>query len=331
MYNSEGCEFTKTLVLYIINTGLRMFISVVLPIYNEEESIAPLIEGVVKVLETIGETYEIICIDDGSTDDTHKNLLKAKESHDCMTIIRFRKNFGKSPGLDAGFKEAKGDIIATMDADLQDDPNGIIPALEKLNEGYDMVSGWKEERHDPIGKTIPSKLFNFVVAKTFGLKLHDFNCGFKVYKKDVVKELNIYGEHHRFIPIIAYNMGFKVTELPVVHHSRKFGKSKFGIERFLSGFFDFITIFFISEYSSKPLHFIGGFGLLMGFLGSLSVFYLELNKFIYGISIGRRPLLIFGVFAIILGIQLIIFGLLAEMIANASRHSKQYYIKETIK
>ncbi|MDO8682776.1 MAG: glycosyltransferase family 2 protein [Armatimonadota bacterium] len=293
-------------------------ISVVIPAYNEADSLEPLYDELIRVLTETGLPFDIIFVDDGSYDDTHLVLKQIRERDSRVKELRMRRNFGKAAALSEGFKEAKGSVIFTMDADLQDDPSEIPNFLAKLNEGYDLVSGWKFHRLDPIGKTLPSKLFNKVAAMTTGVRLHDFNCGFKVYRREVLEHVSVYGELHRYIPALAFGNGFMVGEIKVNHRPRKFGKSKYGIARFTRGFLDLLTVLFITRYTKKPLHLFGSLGLMLLSAGFLINAYLAVI-WLMGESIGRRPLLILGVLLMILGIQSISTGLLGEMIVHVQR------------
>ncbi len=307
-------------------------ISVVIPCYNEFESINPLYEKLLPVLEKTGGAFEILYIDDGSSDGTFEKLSELHEKDKRCKVVKFRGNFGKSAALQAGFSEALGEVVITMDADLQDDPEEIPAFLKMIDQGYDMVSGWKKIRHDPAEKRLPSKLFNFMTSRLSGLKLHDFNCGFKAYKKEVLGEIDIYGEMHRFIPVLAYKKGFKVGELTVRHHKREFGKSKYGIERYLRGATDLITILFLTKYLKRPAHFFGGSGLLVSGTGVLINLYLSVLWFAGQRPIGNRPLFFLGILLVITGVQLFSIGLLGEMLVKArARADKEYSIETCLK
>jgi glycosyltransferase involved in cell wall biosynthesis len=288
-------------------------ISLVIPIHNEEQSLEMLHQRITTVVEGLTDHYEILFINDGSTDGSASVLERLWRSDKHVKVLQLRRNFGKAAALAVGFEEAKGDIVITMDADLQDDPEEIPRLVACLRDGYDVVSGWKQDRQDPPSKTLPSRLFNWVVSRTTGLKLHDFNCGFKAYRREVVKNVRLYGELHRFIPALAHGQGFRVTELPVKHHPRRFGKSKYGIERLLRGFFDLMTVLFLTRYLKKPLHLFGSIGLLVFVVGMIINFYLVWLK-IQGQSIGTRPLLSLGVLMVLVGIQLFCTGLIAELL-----------------
>ncbi len=306
-----------------------MDISVVIPLLNEEVSLPELTEKILEQFNSLGKECEIIFIDDGSTDASFNVLMQLKEKYPIIRIIQFRKNFGKSAALSEGFKKADGDIVITMDADLQDDPAEIPNLVAKLDDGYDLVSGWKKERHDPIGKTIPSKLFNFTTRKLTGIKIHDFNCGLKAYRKEVIKAIPVYGELHRYLPVLAHWQGFKVGEIVVKHHARKYGVSKFGIRRIFSGFFDLLTVLFITRYRQKPLHLFGFFGLIFGITGIAILTYLSVLWF-QGIPIGKRPMLFLGVLMVIVGGQSFSLGLIGEMITSTRDHSIKFAIKKEV-
>lgn len=305
-------------------------ISVVIPVMNEEDSLPILYDRLSEVLQTVSSEYEIVFIDDGSTDNSFVilNDLHHQDSH-RIKVLQFRRNFGKSAALSAGFAEVSGDIVFTMDADLQDDPQEIPQFLAKLEEGYDLVSGWKFPRLDPISKTFPSKIFNQVTSFLTGVKLHDFNCGFKAYRREVVQELQLYGELYRFIPALAHQQGFKVTEIKVKHHPRKFGYSKYGFSRLFRGFFDLITVLFLTQYIRRPLHLFGWPGVLSFLIGMIINLYLTGLWFAGERPIGNRPLLMLGVLLLIVGIQFFSFGLLADMITRLSV-DKIYSLKKRL-
>jgi glycosyltransferase involved in cell wall biosynthesis len=298
-----------------------MKISVVIPLLNEAESLRPLHQQLVQSLSAIGDSYEIIYIDDGSDDGSFEILKELHQNHQNVKAIQFRRNFGKSAALAAAFSEVSGDIVFTLDADLQDDPAEIPRFLAKLDEGNDLVSGWKYPRLDPVGKTLPSKLYNATLRRFSGIKIHEFNSGFKAMRREVSDSLKMYGEMHRYVPVLAHWRGFKVAEIKVKHRQREFGKSKFGIERYTRGLFDFITVFFITNFTRRPLHFFGLFGGISFMAGLLIDAYLTFLWF-SGELIGNRPLLTFGTLLIIIGMQFLFFGLLAEM-QNFSLHSKE--------
>jgi glycosyltransferase involved in cell wall biosynthesis len=290
-------------------------ISVVIPTYNERESLGLLHAQISQVLA--GRNYEILFVDDGSTDGSDLVLDELCEKDAKLRVLRYARNFGKSAALQAGFRESRGQIVITMDADLQDDPAEIPNLLAEMAKGYDLVSGWKVHRQDPLSKTLPSRFFNVATAKLTGIPLHDFNCGFKAYRRKLVENLNIYGEQHRFIPAIAYWRGFRVTEVGVNHHPRSFGRSKFGARRFWSGFIDLVTILYLTRFLLKPLHLFGSVGVACFGVGVVINLYLTYLRF-SGETIGTRPLLQLGVLLMVMGIQFLSMGLLGEMITLRS-------------
>lgn len=302
-------------------------ISIIIPLLNEEESLFPLANEIKKVISKMDIDYEVILVDDGSSDRSLKNLREIKRADNKFKFISFRKNYGKSAALQVGFKYAKGDVIVTMDADLQDDPGEIPNLLKKLDEGFDLCSGWKKKRHDPFIKKISSKFFNFVTRLMTGIKIHDFNCGLKAYRKDVIENVKVYGELHRYIPVLAKWKGFSVTEIPVNHHPRRYGKTKFGVSRFFKGFIDLLTVIFATRYIKRPMHFFGFFGALAFLAGIVVNGYLS-YLWIKGESLSNRPLLFLGMLLIIVGVQLFAVGLLGEMIVHNTLDEKEYIIKE---
>ena len=301
-----------------------MKLSVIIPCFNEQDSIAEL--HLRLTAEIKKHDHEIIFIDDGSTDNTWAEIQKLEG----VRAFKLRRNFGKSYAMDIALKKATGDIVVTMDADLQDDPAEIDNLLAKMNEGYDMVVGWKKKRHDPKEKTLPSKLFNGVVRKTFGLKIHDFNCGLKIFKREIFKNIELYGELHRYVPVLAHSFGYKVTELEVQHHARKHGVSKFGWERYLRGFLDLFTVLTITRYATRPGHLFGGIGFVTGLFGFLIMFYLTCVWMFTDQSIGDRPLLLLGIMLGILGVQFLCFGMLAELMIKRTPQDNDIIIEETI-
>jgi glycosyltransferase involved in cell wall biosynthesis len=312
--------------LYITNK----LISIVIPLYNEAESVVELSIAIKKVMANIRANYEVIFVDDGSTDNSYQKIKEIHHLNNRFKCLRFKRNYGKSAALSEGFKAAKGDIVITMDADLQDDPDEIPALIQRLNEGYDMVSGWKKIRHDPFIKKHTSKLFNLVTSKLVGLRLHDFNCGLKAYKKNIVKNLKIYGELHRYIPALAFLSGYRVAEIPVKHHARKFGATKFGSSRFVNGLFDLLTVLFTTKYIRRPLHFFGFFGLI-SFVGGFSIIaYLTILKFFDSVPISNRPLFFVGILLAIVGTQFISLGLIAEMITKTSTEKDAIIIEQTL-
>lgn len=295
----------------------KLMLSFVIPAKNEEDSVGELYRQIADVVGKLALDFEIIFIDDGSTDSTFAHLETLHRQDKRVKIIKLRGNWGKSVALQAGFAHASGDIIFTMDADLQDNPNEIPVFLDKLAEGYDLVSGWKKVRHDPVSKVLPSRVLNYFTRLLTGVNLHDINCGFKAYRKDVVKNLNLYGELYRFIPIFAAKQNFKVTEITVEHRKREHGKSKFGIERNIKGLLDLVTIVFLTGYLSRPGHFFGGLGLISFLLGFMIGAYITYLRIATGSIQFRHPLLFLGMLLMIIGIQLISTGLLAELIIHS--------------
>lgn len=312
----------------------RLGISIVVPVFDEEESIVPLYDAVRAQLDEIGESYEIIFVDDGSHDGSFTVLRALHERDPRVRVIRFRRNFGKTPALVAGFAQARGDIVFTMDADLQDDPTEIPRFLEKLAEGYDLVSGWKYPRHDPPTKTVPSYFFNRMVGITTGVKLHDMNCGFKAYRHELLDDIKLYGELHRFVPVLAHQRGFRVTEVKVRHHQRKYGKSKFGARRFLRGFLDLLMVLFLMSYLRTPLRLFGMIGLLATLAGLVVDGYVVADRFLpFGSQqpIHERPLLFVGIMLLIFGVSFILTGLQSEMIRHfAYRPSDEYSVRQVL-
>jgi len=291
-----------------------MKLTFVIPVLNEEASLVQLYGEI--VANCTGHEYEIIFIDDGSTDNSYNVMCELAARDARVKIIRFRRNFGKAAALQTGFNLAQGEVIFTMDADLQDNPNEIPSFLAKLNEGYDLVSGWKRHRHDPLHKVLPSRLFNFVTARTFKLKLKDYNCGFKAYKHPLEKELNIYGEMHRYIPALADSLGYRVGQIAVEHRARLHGRSKYGMERYLRGFFDLLTVKMITQYIKSPLYLFGRIGISSAFIGLLLTAYLTYLKLFLGQPLSNRPLLFLGILLILGGLQFVSLGLISELIIN---------------
>ncbi|NQW30572.1 MAG: glycosyltransferase family 2 protein [Ignavibacteria bacterium] len=309
----------------------RGTVSVVIPLLNEEDSLTELASRLEKVLNTLAPNrYDVWFIDDGSTDNSFRVLQHIHSKNSRFKAIRFRRNYGKSAALAVAFAEVKGDVVITMDADLQDDPSEIPALIAKLDEGYDLISGWKRKRFDPWHKTLPSKLFNIVTSIMSGVKLHDFNCGLKAYRNVVVKNVQVYGEMHRYIPALAHWEGFKVAELPVQHHPRQFGVSKFGVSRFLKGFLDLLTVMFTTRYIKRPLHFFGTVGSLFAIVGFVTDLYLVVEWFMGLTSLSQRPLALFGVAMIIVGVQLISIGLVGELIVKNNLQSERYSVRDKL-
>jgi len=275
--------------------------------------------------------YEILFIDDGSTDRSFNVLRDLRRVDRHVRAIRFRRNYGKSAALAVGFDRALGSLVITMDADLQDDPAEIPALRRKMEEGYDLVSGWKRVRRDPLSKTIPSRLFNVVVRRMTGIKIHDFNCGLKAYRREVVKHIRVYGELHRFLPVLAHWEGYKVGELAVQHRPRKYGKTKFGAGRFWKGFLDLLTVLFTTRYLRRPLHLFGFWGILTALVGSAIVVWLAIEKIFLGASLSNRPLFLGGILLLIVGIQFVSIGLIGEMISRSQAASEEYQIRDFLK
>ena len=290
-------------------------ISVVVPVHDEERTVALLFDELQSALDPLDEPWEAVFVDDGSTDGSFAALTRLHSTQDNVRVVRFRRNFGKAAALAAGFANAQGDVVVTIDADLQDDPAEIPRLLAKLDEGFDLVSGWKAHRRDPITRRALSKIFNWVTGRVSGLRLHDLNCGLKAYRAEVVQGLRLYGELHRFIPVLAHYRGHRIAELPVNHRPREHGRSRYGVERYLRGFLDLLTVSFIGRYSHRPLHLFGGLGLGLGTLGLGVLVYLTILK-IGGEAIGRRPLLILGVLLVVVGLQFFSLGLISELITS---------------
>lgn len=307
-------------------------ISIIIPVFNEEENIPILVDKIKGVMSRVWLNYEIIFVDDGSTDNTFSILEEiANEDHNVY-IIKLRKNFGKSVALNTAFKHAKGDIVITMDGDLQDDPEEIPRFIEKMKEGHDLVAGWKYHRNDPFTKTVPSKFFNWLTCTLTGINLHDFNCGFKAYKKVIIDNISLYGEMHRYIPVLVACHGFKITEIKVKHHPRKYGKSKYGFFRLIKGFFDLITVIFLTSFATKPLHVFGMPGLLSLVFGFFIGLYLVVLKYWKGIELTERPLLLLSVLLILTGLQFVLIGLIGEMMAFqvAKGEKSERYIEKIV-
>lgn len=319
-----GSNFTRAKGL-----ASRLGVSVVIPLYNEQDSLRELTAAIREELfKLCDKNYEIIYVNDGSNDRSAEILKDLVAGSSRIISLTFRRNVGKSPALAVGFKEAKYGIVITMDADLQDDPKEMINLIAKLDEGHDLVTGWKKKRNDPASKTVPSKFFNMVTSFFAGIKLHDFNCGLKAYRKEVTEALEVYGELHRYLPALAHWKGFRVAEIPVTHHPRKFGKSKFGTSRFFKGFLDLLSIVFVNRYGKRPLHLFGTVGTLLAILGLGINTYVTIEWF-GGIQLSNRPILLLGVLLILVGVQLISLGLLGEMIVkNSGKTLEAGYIRD---
>ena len=317
-----------------------MNLSIIIPAFNEEESIKPLVNLIFKNLDKNVKDYEIILIDDGSDDKTWTEIVKISNKFENIVSIKLLENYGKSDALDAGFKVCKGNYVLTMDADLQDDPSEILPLYTMIKENkYDLVSGWKKKRNDPLTKTIPSKFFNLVTRLFSGIKLNDFNCGIKIYRKEVINSINLYGEMHRYIPLIAKWNGFnKIAEKEVNHNRRKYGVTKFGMERYIRGFLDLLSVSFVYRFRKRPMHFFGSFGVLsflLGFISAGFIIYEKISKLSQNVPlelirpVTDQPLFYIALLAIIIGIQLFLVGFLSELIIQINSDKKGYIIEKT--
>ncbi|MDH7487007.1 MAG: glycosyltransferase family 2 protein [Anaerolineae bacterium] len=309
-------------------------ISIVIPLYNEAESIPQLHEQLTAALAAVGEACEVIVVDDGSTDGSFEQLRRLHEADPCLKVIRFRRNFGQTAALAAGFDAAQGDVIVTLDADLQNDPADIPRLLARLAEGYDVVSGWRVHRRDPFHRRWPSHIANWLISRVTGVQLHDYGCSLKAYRSEVVKNIRLYGELHRFIPAIASWMGVRVAELPVNHRPRAYGRSKYGsLRRTVKVFLDLLTVRFLLSYATRPIHIFGGLGLLAALVGGAIGLYLSYAKLVLGESIGNRPLLTLGVLLMIVGVQMISMGLLGELVVRTYHESQGkpiYVVRERL-
>ena len=293
-------------------------ISVVVPVRDEERTIDALHDELAAALEGRGDPWEVVFVDDGSRDGTHAALVRLHDAADNVKVVRLRRNAGKAAALDAGFREADGDVVVTIDGDLQDDPAEIPRLLAKLDEGFDLVTGWKTHRSDPVTRRVLSRIFNTVTGWVSGVRLHDMNCGLKAFRAEVARELDIYGELHRFIPVLAHELGFRVTEIAVNHRPREHGRSRYGMERYVRGFLDLLTVSFMARYRHRPLHLFGGLGLLLSAAGVVILAYLTVVK-LSGDAIGHRPLLLLGVLLVVVGIQFLSLGLLSELVTSQHR------------
>lgn len=316
-----------------------MDISVVVPLYNEDESLPELVAWVDKVMGENNFSYEIILVDDGSTDQSWSVIMQLKETYNAIKAVKFRRNYGKSAALNVAFEVTKGDVVITMDADLQDSPDEIPELYRKIKEeGFDIVSGWKKKRYDPITKTIPTKLFNAATRKMSGIHLNDFNCGLKAYRGDVVKTIEVYGEMHRYIPVIAKWAGFsKIGEQVVEHRARKYGTTKFGMSRFINGFLDLLSIFFVGKFGKRPMHFFGSLGVLSFFIGIIMTFWMIGVKLYhiavhtpYKREITDQPMFYIALVAIIVGSQMFLAGFVAELVGRNAPERNQYLIEKEI-
>jgi len=310
------------------------YLSVVIPAYNEEDNIPILYEKLKGVLERLGREYEVIFVDDGSVDRTWEVLKEIAEKDQRVKLIRFRKNYGQTAAMYAGFQYASGEVVITLDADLQNDPEDIPNLLQKLEEGYDIVSGWRKDRKDPfLSRKVPSMIANWIISKVTGVELHDYGCTLKAYRSGIIKKLELYGDMHRFLPALTKRLGAKITEIPVKHHPRVYGKSKYGIGRTVRVILDIFLVKFLNEYINKPMYIFGTFGFILLSLGLVALFYLVFLKLFLDQDIGRRPLLILSVLFILAGIQFISTGILAELLVRIyyrTKEDKPFVVEEKV-
>jgi len=315
--------------LNAVNPEATLALSIVVPVYNEAESLTMLYEKVTEAIQQTPkpycEDYELVLVDDGSKDNSFDLCRDLHARDPRVKALQFRRNFGKTAALQAGFALSQGKYVFTIDADVQEDPRHIVEMIAKLDEGYDMVSGWRANRQDPLSKTLPSRVYNFVVSRFTGIPLHDFNCGFKAYRRNVIADLKFYGALHRFIPVLAHQRGFRVTEVPVTHRSRQYGVSKFGAKRLGRGYLDFIQVLFLTTYLRRPLRLFGSLGTLLGGIGSLILGYLTILWFLGKGPIGDRPLLLLGVLLVLTGVQLLSTGLIGEMLRELTFQPKDEF------
>jgi len=305
-------------------------LTILIPLFDEEGSLPELYEKLTAVLIEFKRSYEIIFVDDGSTDGSFKILENLFQKDNSVRVFQFRKNYGKSAALSCGFEEALGKYVITMDADLQDDPEEIPALIEKIEDGFDLISGWKKKRYDPFIKRSTSKFYNLVTSFLSGIRLHDFNCGIKAYRSEAVKNIQIYGQLHRFIPVLTYWQGFRVGEKVVKHHPRKYGKTKFGLSRFTAGLFDLFTVLFLHKFRKRPLHLFGSLGLLSFLVGIIINLILAYQRIFADKFLSNRPLLFLAVMLVIVGIQFISIGLLGEMITETQKRQDDYSVKNVL-
>lgn len=312
-------------------TDLTVQISIVVPLFNEEESLPELMSWIDKVMKENCFSYEVIMVDDGSQDKSWSVIEGLCSQYPALRAVKFSRNYGKSAALNVAFGEVQGDVVITMDADLQDSPEEVPELYRMVTQGgYDLVSGWKQKRYDPVTKTVPTKLYNWAARRMSGIYLHDFNCGLKAYKREVVKSVEVYGEMHRYIPILAKHAGFgKIGEKVVQHQARKYGVSKFGIERFLFGMLDLMSVTFMTRFAKRPMHLFGGLGVLSFLIGFLITAYLTMAKFIFEVyRMTERPLFYIGLLAIIVGVQMFLAGFVAELVSRSSSDRNNYLISK---
>jgi glycosyltransferase involved in cell wall biosynthesis len=311
-----------------------MEVSVVIPVFNEEENIRPLYSQLKEALESSRRSYEIVIVDDGSTDGSVEILRGLCEEDQSLKVVRLRRNFGQTAAFAAGFDQAKGDVVITLDADLQNDPADIPLLLAKVDEGYDVVSGWRKTRKDPfLTRRFPSMVANFLISEVTGVKLHDYGCSLKAYRHEVVSSINLYGELHRFIPALASWMGISLAEVPVAHHRRQFGKSKYGLSRTIRVILDLLTVRFLLSYSTRPIHIFGSLGILAAFVGTIIVGYLGFVRLVLQQAIAERPLLLLGILLLVVGVQFITMGLLGELVVRTyheTRNRPTYVVREIL-
>lgn len=313
-----------------MNASENVLVSVVVPFLNEQDTLETLNTRIAEAFVSIDKTYEIIFVDDGSTDDGAEIVERLSETDSHVRVVRFTRNFGKAAAISAGIREARGSVVVTMDADLQDDPTEIPNFLEKLSEGNDYVSGWKQNRDDPLGKTLPSKVFNWMTSKMFSIEIHDINCGFKAYTRRAADHLNLYGDMHRFTPAILHAAGYHGTEIPVRHVAREFGVSKYGSKRIIKGFLDMFTVKMTTTYNARPLHFFAMIGLPLCLLGTLFIAYLSVLWFLNMGPIGDRPLLLIAILLIVTGTQVLSIGFVAELLQSSKISESQKYVIDQI-
>ncbi len=311
------------------NRAYAVEITALIPVYNEGENLRPLLEKLTADLSALGKSYEILVVDDGSMDDTLERLRELHRTIPHLRAVSFRRNYGKSAALSVGFQEARGRYVVTMDGDLQDDSREIGPLLAKIEEGFDLVSGWKQKRKDPIMKTVPSRLFNAVTSSLTGVHLHDMNCGLKAYRSEVTRSVRLRGEQHRFIPVLAHWDGFRIGEIRTVHHPRLHGRTKFGSARFLNGFLDLLAVMFLTTSSRRPLHLFGRIGVFFAMVGAAITIGFSW-RWILGEGLRLRPALLFGTVLVILGLQFLSMGFLGELIASTRVHEPDYAVRERL-
>ena len=313
-------------------TRAKVELSIVVPVYNELESVPKLYQALTAALERLGKSYELIVVDDGSTDGTYRTLVELAERDPRLRLIQFRRNFGQTAAMAAGFDHAGGRVIVPIDGDLQNDPEDIARLLDKIDEGYDVVSGWRVDREDSLLRRFPSRIANWIIGRVTGVRLHDYGCTLKAYRADVVKETRIYGEQHRFLPALAHLMGARITEIPVRHHARRYGKSKYGIGRTFKVVLDLMTLKFLSDYSTKPIYIFGGTGFVFCLGGIVAGAYTLYERFAHHIFVHKNPAILLAVFLFLLGVISILMGLLAELIIRTYHESQAkptYWVRET--